>query len=70
MTGTVPQQRIDPTDLETCLRVLGQRKTFLLRQNNRQHAVLHGIITEDIGETGGDDAADAKVVPTATEDQS
>mmetsp|Transcript_10245 Transcript_10245/g.23706 ORF Transcript_10245/g.23706 Transcript_10245/m.23706 type:complete len:209 (+) Transcript_10245:379-1005(+) len=46
-------------DLLQRLRVAQQLHDLLAPQRHRQHAVLHAVGVEDVGERGGDDRADA-----------
>src|SRR3546814_12717813 len=43
------------------LRVVHQQRHLLLRQGDRQDAVLEAVVVEDVGEGWRDDAADAEV---------
>uniref|UniRef100_A0A0N4Z3R2 BZIP domain-containing protein n=1 Tax=Parastrongyloides trichosuri TaxID=131310 RepID=A0A0N4Z3R2_PARTI len=42
-------------------RQVHQRQAVGLRQDQRKNAVLQAVVAEDVGEAGGDDAADAEI---------
>ena len=49
-------------EIEAGFSVLGQLDALLLGYGYWEHTVLHRIIAEDIGEAGGNDAANTEIV--------
>src|SRR3546814_2236725 len=60
--GNLLGLEVDREDrIGTARRVIHQLVQVVLTDDDRQDAVLEAVVVEDVGEAGGDDAADSEV---------